>query len=129
MVNITQNFPSIAEREGLINSHSGPVIRITPTMLLVSDATKLPEIYQRQANKSKHYITGSFGKTESLFNMQDWRQHAHFRKIAAGPYSFSNIKKMEPLIDARIMHWIHKLDELFSATGDKFDFCPWAVYM
>lgn len=83
---------------------SGPVIRITPTMLLVSDATKLPEIYHRQANKSSHYITGSFGKTESLFNMQDWRQHAYFRKIAAGPYSFSNIKKMEPLVDARITH-------------------------
>lgn len=53
-------------------------------MLLVSDATKLPDIYSRQANKSQHYITGSFGKTESLFNMQDSRQHAHFRKIAAG---------------------------------------------
>lgn len=63
----------------------GPVIRITPTMLLVSDATKLPDIYSRHADKSKHYITGSFGKTESLFNMQDSKQHAHFRKIAAGP--------------------------------------------
>ncbi|KAK1625356.1 flavonoid 3',5'-hydroxylase [Colletotrichum phormii] len=49
----------------------GPVIRITPTMLLVSDATKLPEIYHRNANKSQHYITGSFGKSESLLNMQD----------------------------------------------------------
>lgn len=54
-------------------------------MLLVSDATKLPEIYNRQAHKSQHYITGSFGKTESLFNMQDSKQHAYFRKIAAGP--------------------------------------------
>lgn len=53
-------------------------------MLLVSDATKLPDIYSRQANKSQHYITGSFGKTESLFNMQDSKQHAQFRKIAAG---------------------------------------------
>lgn len=60
------------------------MIRITPTMLLVSDATKLPDIYSRQANKSQHYITGSFGKTESLFNMQDYKQHAQFRKVAAG---------------------------------------------
>lgn len=63
-------------------------MRITPTMLLVSDATKLPDIYGRHADKSKHYITGSFGKTESLFNMQDSKQHAHFRKIAAGPCEF-----------------------------------------
>ncbi|OCL10214.1 flavonoid 3',5'-hydroxylase [Glonium stellatum] len=107
----------------------GPVIRITPTLLLVSDATKLPEVYSRQANKSKHYITGSFGKTESLFNMQDWKQHAQFRKIAAGPYSFSNIKKMEPLVDTRIVDWLNKLDQLFVKTGEKFDFAPWAVYM
>ncbi|KAK7613619.1 flavonoid 3',5'-hydroxylase [Phyllosticta paracitricarpa] len=107
----------------------GPVIRITPTMLLVSDATKLPEIYSRNADKSKHYITGSFGKTESLFNMQDHKVHSRFRKIAAAPYSFSNVKKMEPLIDARMHDWINKIDSLFAQTGAKFDFAPWAIYM
>lgn len=71
-----------------LTARPGPVIRITPTMLLVSDATKLPDIYSRQANKSKHYITGSFGKTESLFNMQDYKQHARFRKVAAGICEF-----------------------------------------
>lgn len=98
-------------------------------MLLVSDATKLPEIYHRQANKSMHYITGSFGETESLFNMRDWRQHAHFRKVAAGPYSFSNVKKMEPLIDVRVTDWVNKLDEKFARNVEKFDFSPWAVFM
>lgn len=98
-------------------------------MLLVSDATKLPDIYSRNANKSKHYITGSFGETESLFNMQDHKVHAHFRKMAAAPYSFSNIKKMEPLIDTNIEYWLDKLDTLFAKTGAKFDFTPWAVYM
>jgi cytochrome P450 len=98
-------------------------------MLIVSDATKLPEIYSRNANKSKHYITGSFGETESLFNMQDQKVHAHFRKIAASPYAFSNIKKMEPLIDSNIEKWIGKLDSLFAKGGQKFDFSPWAVYM
>ncbi|KAL2110426.1 hypothetical protein VUR80DRAFT_8124 [Thermomyces stellatus] len=107
----------------------GPVIRITPTMLLVSDATKLPVIYNRNASKSQHYITGSFGKDESLFNMQDAKVHARFRKIAAGPYSFSNVKKMEPLIDAQIQHWISRLDEKFAATREPLDFAPWAVYV
>ncbi|GJD05015.1 flavonoid 3',5'-hydroxylase [Colletotrichum higginsianum] len=102
----------------------GPVIRITPTMLLVSDATKLPEVYSRNANKSKHYITGSFGKTESLFNMQDARTHSRFRKIAAAPYSFSNIKKMEPLFDVNIERWIAQLDERFARPNARFDFAP-----
>lgn len=107
----------------------GPVLRITPTMLLVSDATKLPEVYARNANKSKYYVTGSFGKTESLFNMQENRVHAHYRKIAAGPYSFTNLKKMEPLIDTRMRDWMFKMEERFASTGETFDFAPWAVFM
>jgi hypothetical protein len=103
----------------------GPVLRITPTLLLVSDATKLPDVYNRQANKSSHYITGSFGETESLFNMREHKVHAHFRKIAAGPYAFSNIKKMEPLVDERINHWLSRLDELFGKEAKMFDFAPW----
>ncbi len=98
-------------------------------MLLVSDASKLPEVYTRNADKSKYYVTGSFGKTESLFNMQSHKVHAHYRKIAAGPYAFSNIKKMEPLVDTRMRAWMRKMEEKFVGTGEVFDFAPWAVFM
>lgn len=107
----------------------GPAVRITPTLLSVSDATKLPVIYHRFADKSKHYITGSFGKTETIFNVQDHRVHASYRKVAAAPYSFTNIKKMEPLIDGNIDKWLKRLDALFAANGSEFDFAPWAIYM
>ncbi|RAL14130.1 cytochrome P450 [Aspergillus homomorphus CBS 101889] len=107
----------------------GPVVRITPTLLLVSDPTKLPDIYHRQADKTGHYITGSFGETESLFNMRSYKTHSSFRKHSAGPYSFSNVKKMEPLIDLRMQEWLDKLDEKYSSTGEVFDFAWWAVYM
>ena len=98
-------------------------------MLLVSDATKLPDVYSRNANKSKYYVTGSFGETESLFNMQDHKVHAHYRKIAARPYAFTNIKKMEPLVDARMQDWVAAIAERFASSGKKFDFAPWAVFM
>ncbi|EAW12076.1 cytochrome P450 [Aspergillus clavatus NRRL 1] len=107
----------------------GPVVRITPTLLLVSDPTKLPEIYHRNADKTGHYITGTFGETESLFNMRSHKTHAVFRKHVAGPYSFSNVRKMEPLIDVRIQDWINKLEDKFAQTGKGFDFAWWAVYM
>jgi hypothetical protein len=107
----------------------GPIVRITPTMLLVNDATKLPVIYSRNATKSQHYIAGSFGKDESVFNMQDAAVHARFRKLIAGPYSFTSVKRMEPLIDEQIQHWIDKLDAQFAHTGDKLNFAAWAVYM
>ncbi|KAL4967586.1 cytochrome P450 [Aspergillus stella-maris] len=107
----------------------GPVVRITPTLLLVADPKKLPEIYHRNADKTGHYITGSFGETESLFNMRSHKTHAAFRKHAAGPYSFSSVKRMEPLIDLRIHDWLQKLDEKYVRTGEVFDFSWWAVYM
>jgi hypothetical protein len=42
-------------------------------------------------------------------------------------YSFTNIKKMEPLLDMRIQEWTNKLDEKFVKTGEAFDFSWWAV--
>ena len=42
-------------------------------------------------------------------------------------YSFTNIKSMEPLIDARVQAWVNKLGDEFAETGKKFDFAPWAV--
>ncbi|KAK7991729.1 cytochrome P450 oxidoreductase [Apiospora saccharicola] len=124
--NVKTDEPQVVQA---LHKKHGPIVRITPSLLIVSDATKLPEIYSRNANKSKHYITGSFGETESMFNMQDHKAHSYFRKIAAGPYSFSNIKRMEPLIDANITKWIGKLDTLFAQTGKTCDFANWAVYM
>ncbi|KAF2396049.1 flavonoid 3',5'-hydroxylase [Trichodelitschia bisporula] len=115
------------ELELALHRKHGKIIRITPTLLMVSDPTALPLIYHRSADKSQHYITGSFGKVETLFNMQPHREHAHFRKYAAGPYSFSNIKKMEPNIDAGIAGWALKLDK-FAASGERFDFALWSTF-
>lgn len=107
----------------------GPVIRITPTMLLVSDARKLPEIYNFKSNKSEYYLTGSFGETESLFNMRDHKVHAKLRRQVAAPYSFTKVSQMEPMMDERLEAWIDKINENFAATGKPFDFCDWAVFM
>ena len=63
----------------------GPVVRITPTLLLVNDYSKLPQIYHRNADKTSHYITGSLGETEILFTMKSHKTHAVFRKRIAGP--------------------------------------------
>jgi cytochrome P450 len=61
--------------------------------------------------------------------MKEHRAHARLRKIAAGPYSFSNIKKMEPLIDARMQEWADAIRARFVDTHTSFDLCDWAVFM
>ena len=80
-------------------------------------------------NKSPFYISGSFGETEAIFNIQDWKEHADLRRMLAGPYSFSNIKKMEPLVDRRIESWLEKLKSEFLETGNEFSFSDWAAYL
>jgi cytochrome P450 len=117
------------EVELALHKEHGLVFRITSTPLLISDAKRLPDVYNRQANKSDHYVTGSFGEQESLFNMKEYMVHAHYRKIAAGPYAFSNVKKMEPLIDHRINEWLTKLTLCDADTDRDFDFAPWTVHM
>lgn len=98
-------------------------------MVLVNDATKLPVIYHRYADKTDSYTTGGFGRTAAILNMLDSTTHAHFRKITATSYSFTNIKRMEPLMDEQIQHWVDKLASRFADTNEQFDFAPWAVYM
>ncbi|GAB1320975.1 hypothetical protein MFIFM68171_11185 [Madurella fahalii] len=109
--------------------HGCSAIRVTPTMILVNDARKVPLLYHRFVDKSRHYITGSAGPVESIFNMLDHHTHAQHRKLAAPPYSFTNVKKMEPLIDMRVQYWLSRVDVLFASTKTPFDFSPWATYM
>ena len=100
-------------------------------MLLISDATRIPTIYHRTADKTDHYVAFklAFGKEEGVQHKKMHADHAPLRKSIAGPYSFSNIKKMENLIDARMEFWIQTLERKFAKAGTMFDFAPWAVYM
>ncbi|KAL3418538.1 flavonoid 3-hydroxylase [Phlyctema vagabunda] len=117
------------ETEWRLSKKHGNAVRITPTLLLVSTAESIPLIYHRTANKTKHYIAGSFGATESVFNMQSHASHASHRKLVAAPYSFSKISKTEPLIDKQIDAWVKQLDNAFAETGKPFNFASWAVYV
>ncbi|PQE32144.1 Cytochrome P450 protein [Rutstroemia sp. NJR-2017a WRK4] len=112
----------------LLEEKKTKILRISPTELLVPSALSLPQIYHRQAVKTKWYVTGALGPGESVFNMQPHSQHAHFRRLIALPYSFSRIQKSESLVDEVIIAWIKKLDELFATTDKAFDMAQWATY-
>lgn len=96
-------------------------------MLLVSDSTKLPEMYNRMADKADWYITPVFGPTANIIVTLQHKAHSRLRKIMAGPYSFSNVKKLESLIDNRIARWFERIDELYIKRGLSVDFTQWSV--
>ncbi|CAK7207011.1 hypothetical protein SEUCBS139899_009819 [Sporothrix eucalyptigena] len=115
------------ETEMKLHAKYGPVVRVTPTMLLVQDSMKLPEMYNRQADKSDYYITPSFGPVENILVARDHKKHTQLRKIMAGPYNYTNIKKMEPLVDARVRRWLDRLKAEFVDHAKPVDFTPWTV--
>jgi cytochrome P450 len=96
-------------------------------MLIVSDSRKLPEMYNRTADKSDWYITPVFGPIENIIVTLSHKAHSRLRKIIAGSYSFSNVKKLEDLVDARIQRWFERLNEVFVETGKPVDFTSWSV--
>ncbi|KAI5791044.1 putative cytochrome P450 monooxygenase [Pyronema domesticum] len=106
----------------------GPVFRVTPTMLMCSDPKMLPVIYHRRADKSNHYGPGGFGKTPGVFNIQSHDDHVVARKLIASPYSMTNLKRTEPLIDGRVVEWISKLDKEFATTGKTMEYSSWSSY-
>ncbi|KAF4632208.1 hypothetical protein G7Y89_g5919 [Cudoniella acicularis] len=107
----------------------GPVMRVTPTMLLVSDAALLPSIYHRSAEKSRYYVSGGLGEVETLFNQRSNDIHAYHRRLIAAPYSFSKIIKTEPLVDVQIINWLKRMETLFVQTGKPLDFATWGTYL
>ncbi|UNI24529.1 hypothetical protein JDV02_010266 [Purpureocillium takamizusanense] len=63
--------------------------------------------------------------------MRDAGVHARARKIIAVPYSFSNVQRMEPLVDEQVRRWIDRIDASFAAPPlcREFNFVPWAFYL
>lgn len=74
-------------------------------------------------------MSGAFGVTEGTFNIQDWKAHAEVRKPLGGPYSFTSIKKMEPMVDERIKSWLGRLRTNFAETGHRFSLALWSTFL
>ncbi len=41
-------------------------------------------------------------------------------------YSFTNVKKMEPLIDVQIQEWIDKISADFASKEESLNFASWS---
>ncbi|KEY69110.1 hypothetical protein S7711_09646 [Stachybotrys chartarum IBT 7711] len=106
----------------------GPVVRIAPNVLSVSDPLLLPAIYHRKANKTDTYATGLLGATPPPFQTLDWREHALKRKRVANSFLLSNLIKLEGHVDERITEWMAIVGERYGATGKKMDFSEWSQW-
>ncbi|KAL8345910.1 hypothetical protein RB598_000025 [Gaeumannomyces tritici] len=95
--------------------------RDAPARRLLAPRPQVAALHHRQLRQDREPVQHA--------GRQDAKTHARFRKIAAAPYSFPNVRRMEPLLDGNIERWMDKLQTRFAGTGKAFDFAPWAVYM
>ena len=71
------------EERPLLKTLSGPVVRISPSLIHIFDARMLPLVHHKSANRSPVYNTGAFGEHKSILNTADAKEHAEKRKIIA----------------------------------------------
>lgn len=96
----------------------------------MSDATAVPIIHGRNVAKTPSYGAGiPLGMRQSMMNMRDPKAHSYHRKLIAAPFSAGNIRKMEPVMDRRIDHWLSTMEERFVEGGREFDLAPWVTFL
>ncbi|KAL4932001.1 putative P450 monooxygenase [Aspergillus undulatus] len=105
----------------------GPIVRVTPTMVLFSESSIIPTIYHRRSTKGRWFISEFFQKPGTPL-IRDPFQHAAHRRLVASTYAMSNIQRMEPLVTSHIEQWIAKLDTDFAAKEKPVDFSKWTAF-
>ena len=68
---------------GHANNVKGPVVRVTPGMVSISDPSSIPTVYQRRADKSDFYTHGVLGERPPTVQILDHEAHAAKRKLIA----------------------------------------------
>ena len=61
----------------------GPVVRVAPGLISISDPDLIPTIYHRYADKSDFYTHGVLGERPPTVQILDHDEHAAKRRIIA----------------------------------------------
>ncbi|PFH57844.1 hypothetical protein XA68_14482 [Ophiocordyceps unilateralis] len=108
----------------------GPVVRIAPNEVAVSDMEAVKTIYSTKETfrKSDFYQRLVTNGTESLFSTVDVDFHRRHRRLLAGPMSESSLKGMAPQVEARVDLAISRIAEEMKGRGSA-DVFKWWLFM
>lgn len=106
----------------------GPVVRIAPGKVSVSDVEGVKLIYSNKATKSHAYDAFRFRNVKMCIGLRGVKE-AHTRRKALLPaFSRQNLMEMEPVIRThleRFLEWLKKFDE----QGQTVDVFKWFRYL
>ena len=104
----------------------GPIVRIAPNEVLISDPEAIRVVYALRSGfvKSQFYsVFNGFFKSD-LFTTIDEPLHSWKRKNVQASYSYQAVAQLEPLVDAQIRILFKKFDEMES-TNSEVDLTKW----
>ncbi|OQV05442.1 hypothetical protein CLAIMM_10183 [Cladophialophora immunda] len=116
----------IAQRE--LHRQYGPIVRIAPNEVSISDPEAVKIIYAVNAGFTKTDFYTPFDSyispTKDLFTQRDEKIHAHKRRFVNNLYSLSSILESEQYIDACTATFMARL-EAFARSGETIDLGQW----
>ncbi|CEN61002.1 hypothetical protein ASPCAL07672 [Aspergillus calidoustus] len=109
----------------------GPIIRIAPNEVAISDPASIKEIYSINSGftKTDFYTPwrASFARFPDHFTSTDEELHGQRRKIVNNIYSMSSIVKSEPLIDTCTELFMTRMG-VFSKQRQLVDLATWVQW-
>lgn len=103
---------------GRMHKKYGPIIRINPYELHISDPKFYEKLYTGPG-KRRHrwdWFTNQFGLPQSMFGTNDHDSH-RIRRAAVNPFfSKGAVRKLQPIVDERIDALLNRIKE-FQASG------------
>jgi cytochrome P450 len=103
------------------NSNAGPVVRIAPKTVLVSD----PNTIRRVLGVNSRYMRGPWfdslridPHTTSVVSERDPKKHQQLRHILAGGLSGKDVPGVEAIIDLHVVKWMYALSQKANSSQD-----------
>ncbi|KAL2803421.1 cytochrome P450 [Aspergillus granulosus] len=110
----------------------GPIVRVSPTEVDVSDIPSAREIHRIASPymKAPWYRLLNRKDGESIFSTTDPEYHRRHRRLLSSPLSDSNLRtEMEPLVQSRINLAIEKMNSEASGPRGVADIYKWFFFM
>ncbi|KAK0642707.1 Cytochrome P450 monooxygenase mpaDE, partial [Lasiodiplodia hormozganensis] len=118
----------------LLHAKYGPVVRIGPNTVSLSDPECIKLIYSNKANfpKSDFYAGNDVMQGEqrvcTLFGTRDNALHQKLRAPVQKYYKVSTLLKLEHRVDGVIRDFCSKLEERFLQKGKACDIAEWFLF-
>lgn len=106
-----------------LHAQYGPVIRINPYELHVSDPTFYDTLYASSASGEKRdkweWYTKQFGTPEAMFSTPSHDQHRARRAALSRFFSMASVRRLQPVIEERVAKLVERLRGFQDVKGSE----------